>query len=115
MATWPGTLPTLSVNYSGSLDHNTVKTAFEAGYVQTRARFTRERESWTLGWMGITSAEFRTFTSFVVSVKGAADSFTFVDPVDAASTYLVRFRDDSIQWMRLDNNRYRVMFTLEEV
>jgi len=119
MATWPATLPDCHVvkGYGGKANWQTVVTPFEAGYEQTRARFTRNRMEWAGGWSALTSAQFLAFSSFVDEVKGGADSWEWTDSriSGAATTHTVRFIEESIQWRRGDAEYFDVSFAVREV
>ena len=121
MATWPVTLPNCHIvkGYGGKANWQTVVTPFEAGYEQTRARFTRNRMEWAGGWSALTSAQFLAFSSFVDEVKGGADSFEYTDyklsTVAAGTTHTVRFLEETIQWRVIDVGFHSVMFSVREV
>ena len=111
MATWSTVLPKChySIGYSGSIVHNTLRTPFEAGYVQTRARFTQDRRRFRCGWNGLTQAQFNAFMTFVEDTKGSAEFFSWDDESQStAVTYSVRFQADSIQWEYIAPGTFKV-------
>ena len=64
----------------------------DGGYTVTRPRYTRlPRKTWTTGFTDLTTAEKDSYVSFWESKKGGADSFSYLNPADAA-TYTVRFK-----------------------
>ncbi len=79
--------PTLSRNPSlplGETKHDsTIKSDFEGGYLHTRPRFTRERGIWELNYNYMFTSDKDTLSSFVDSVKGAADSFYWANQQEA--------------------------------
>ena len=119
MATWPATLPdvSFSVGYGGSKMHNTIRTPYEAGYVGTRARFTRDRMIFRCGWAALSETHFNTFMTFVDTCKGGGDTFSWDDNAQSSPvTYTMRFQEDSIAWdLVKPSGKYKVAFVLEEV
>ena len=64
----------------------------DGGYTVTRPRYTRlPRKTWTTGFTDLTTAQKDSYVSFWESKFGGSDSFTYLNPADAA-TYTVRFR-----------------------
>jgi hypothetical protein len=119
-ATWPATLPALSfsVGYSGQKLFSTVRTPYEAGYVGTRARFTRDRMTFRCGWAGLAETDLGTFLAFYDTCGGGGDTFSWDDesgPSD--TTYTMRFQQDQLSWEPVSGGSdiFRVMFELEEV
>lgn len=118
MATWPSTLPAVSfsVGYTGQKLYSTIRTPFEAGYVGTRSRFTRDRMTFQCGWAALDETDLGTFMTFVDTCGGGGDTFSWDDNKGAtAVSYTVRFREDQVTWEQVDYGLYRVMFSLEEV
>jgi len=118
MATWPSTLPTLSfsVGYSGQKLYSTIRTPFEAGYVGSRSRFTRDRMTFQCGWAFLDETDLGTFLAFVDTAGGGGDTFSWDDESQATPvTYTVRFQEDQVTWEQVDYGRFRVMFSLEEI
>jgi len=119
MATWPVSLPKIQTakGYIGRDNWLTLVTPFDAGYEHTRPQFTRNRREWSGGWMGLTVAQFLAFTSFVNEVKGGADSWKWTDYniATAATTYTVRFIEESINWRRHDFELFDVSFAVREI
>ena len=119
MATWPATLPDCqsSVGYGGDSIMPTVRTPFDAGYVQTWPLFTKKRRVFRCGWMALSETHFNTFmTFFETTAKGGSESFTWADNEQSTPVnYTVRFRQDAITWERVANEKYKVTFELEEV
>ena len=67
-----------------------IRTPFENGSEQTRARFTRLRRTWTLKWNAMTNAQHDTLLTFWGTVNGGTTAFDWTNPYDDA-TYEVRF------------------------
>ncbi len=90
--------PVLSINplvepFDNSLndENTTVESPKEAGYVQTRPRFTRNTERWHISYSGLTSADRTALRAHEVAVKIKADSFSWTDPLTAVS-HTVRYK-----------------------
>lgn len=86
--------PTLSRNPSYPLTDDAedpaIKSDFEAGYTQTRARFTRTRRVFEVGYKAMTNADKLLLEAFADTVKGGVDSFAWTHPITSVS-YTVRF------------------------
>ena len=129
MATFPviyrhGTAPTGLVQapyieeLTSALDP-TVRTEVEAGYVASRARFTRTPRRWTLRFdMTTTANVFGTdkIRDFVTARGVGGEAFTWVEPV-AAESVQVRFQSPPV-YTPVDgtnNTRWTIAMILEEV
>ena len=118
MATWPATLPTISfsVGYSSQKLYSTIRTPFEAGYLGSRSRFTRDRMTFQCGFAGLDQTDLQTFLAFVDTCGGGGDTFSWDDDSQStAVTYTVRLQEDQVTWEPVDNGRFKVMFSLEEI
>ena len=89
-----------------------VRTEFDSGYVQSKARFTRSRKVFTLNWKAMTAANFATLDAFLVANAGIA--FTWTHPLTAVA-YSVRHRDDSLKSQVVRRDRRQISIVLEEV
>jgi phage-related protein len=90
----PNTYPSLTAKPVYPIDEqredSSIKTSMEAGYLHTRARFTRVRKSWKFKYNLMSSTDKGTLDTFLDTVKGTVDSFTWTNPVNNTS-YTVRF------------------------
>ena len=68
-----------------------IKTNFESGVVQTRARHTSSKWIFTLGWLGLSPSDYSDLVDFFDSHIG--DTFHYTHPTTLV-TYTVRFADD---------------------
>uniref|UniRef100_A0A6M3IJ44 Uncharacterized protein n=1 Tax=viral metagenome TaxID=1070528 RepID=A0A6M3IJ44_9ZZZZ len=93
----------------------TIKSPFEAGYVQTRAKFTRIPEKWKVVYEILPTADKDTLKVFInETVLVGSDSFNWTNPMDSV-VYDVRF-SGPITFSPNDNDDYwQCEFTLEEV
>lgn len=86
--------PTLSINPSRPLDEvredNVIRSNVEGGYEQTRPRFTRLRRTWTLKYEFLTQTDKDTLDTFLTTVKGGSDAFSWTHPT-TSQTHNVRF------------------------
>lgn len=112
---WPWNLPDPHVPLSENISMLTVRTPFEAGYVQTRARFTKSRRSFSLVWTFMSVADRDILVQFYEeTVKGGAESFDWTHPTDGTS-YEVRFKADSLAFQTIAKDLFSVSCELEEV
>ena len=90
-----------------------IRSEFDGGYVQTRARYTRLRKTWQIVYHQLSNVDKALIDAFVVTVQGGADSFTWTNPQDAA-TYDVRFQSTPA-CSYVSYGRWDVSFTLEQI
>lgn len=77
-----------------SFESNTISSPTEAGYRQTRSRFTRQPWRFALAWEGcpLTPADYALLKTFFGTVNFGAGIFTWVHPFTGTS-YNVRFAE----------------------
>ena len=96
----------------------TIRSPFEAGYVQTRARFTRVPKAWTIAYQDGNSlpvADKLTLEAHENAVNCGAAIFSWLNPSDG-TTYQVRYGKTPIVFTMLYNNLFwTASFTLEQV
>lgn len=71
-----------------------VKTPYESGYAQTRAKATTAPRQYQLSHRGATAAEVTTWLAFWDARKGGAEAFDFTDPRTSA-VISCRFKHDA--------------------
>jgi len=95
------------------LEDSTIRSKFDGGYVQTRARYTRIRKTWKISYLNLSNTNKNTLITFLNTINGGADSFTWVNPVDTLS-YSVRFVVPPLCSHHLID-RWDVSFSLEQI
>ena len=94
---------------------DTLRTRFEAGYVQTRARFTRIPKRFELNWSRMSISDFGTLRTFYEdTVIGGAESFNWTHPI-SSTVYVVRFIGDELNFDANSGRFYSGKVVLEEV
>lgn len=90
--------PTIPIDHAGFEElpraYATIRTEFEAGYVQTRAKSTTAPRQYQFSHRGVSSSEVATWVTFWEARKGGAEAFDFTDPRTGA-VVPCRFRHDS--------------------
>lgn len=116
MADYPTLSSTVSypIKPDGKLEDNTIASDYEAGYQQTRPKFTRQRRVWGIKYNALSTEDKAILVTFEGTVNGTADAFNWTHPKDL-TTHVVRFGPPGIQYDLIRGNRYRVEFTLIEV
>jgi len=114
MASFPSSLPDPEVHgLEEDYNKTAVRTEFEAGYVQSRARFTRARRTWSkIYWTGLSSSDLSTLLTFFNTYQG--DSFTWTHPITSVE-YTVRFSCDKVNYKYVAPEYYEVTISFEEV
>ena len=80
MPTWP-TVPGIDANQVPSIFLAVLKTQFDQGYEQTRARHTRGRRRYVVQYTGLTTDQYHLLQTFVEeTIFGSALPFDFVYP-----------------------------------
>lgn len=65
-------------------DYQTIRTPFESGYVQTRAKSTTAPRQYRFSHVLCSATDVATFATFWEARKGGAEAFDFTDPRTAA-------------------------------
>ena len=90
-----------------------LRTEFESGIVQSRARFTRVRRIWQLRWELMRGADYRALRVFYVQMRGGSLSFDWLHPAEV-EVFHVRFQGE-IRSRNLSHDYWDVEITLEQV
>lgn len=90
----------------------TLRSQSEAGYVQTRPRFTRVPKSFEFSYKLIPDADKNTLKTFEESVAFTSDIFIWTHP-QTSSTYNVRF-DKTLEFERVAFGKWSVAVRLVE-
>lgn len=109
MATFPTTLPKPSIMSSGEVHKAQVRTPMEAGYVQSRAKFTRSRKQYEIALQHLTDDEFDTFKAFFDNNQGGMFDWPDLGSVD------YRFSEDSFSFDWVSGMHRDVTVSVEEV
>lgn len=108
--------PTLSVEptvkYADEIVKPTVKVEFEGNYAQTRPKYTRSMEKFSLHFRPITEADKTTLKTFFNTNSG--NSFTWTNPTNTIE-YTIRFSEDTLRFKYILSERYEITIPLEEV
>lgn len=91
-----------------------IKSDFEAGYVQSRPKFTRTRKRFELSWDAMSNSDKETLETFFDDNLG--DTFTWDNPISTASdpSHTVRFVNDSLEFSYRPHNYWQISIELEE-
>ena len=113
------TFPTLSRDVEWGIveefEDSTIESPFEAGYVHTRPRFTRDRKKWSnVICTHLTSSDRTLLANFVNEVRVRAVSFNWVNPDDGV-TYVVRFEPAPKITYEATGNYYQAEMGFTEV
>ena len=87
----------------------TIRTQLEAGYVQTRPRFTRIPRKYGVKYVDLSQSDKETLFNFETQVKVGADSFTWNDPHAGSTDLTVRFAGP----IRYGHNETQAVWTAE--
>lgn len=111
------TYPTLNQKPQYPLDEDredsAIKSDFEGGYQHTRPRYTRVRRIFDIKYINLSDADKTTLETFINTVKGSANSFTWTHP-KTSTTYTVRF-DKPPKFTYVHYGLWNVEFKLNEV
>jgi phage-related protein len=108
---WPNVQ--LPLNLDETTEDPVVRSEFESGIVQTRARYTRMRGTWALGWANMWGPDYRTLLDFYRQMKGGALSFSWTHPRND-TTFEVRFKGE-LNAKHTVMDFWNVALTLEQV
>jgi hypothetical protein len=71
-----------------------LKSDWETGGCQSRAKFTAAKEKWKLSWTKMTAADYAILKAYLAANMGATFSWTHPN---TATVYTARFSDDKIK------------------
>jgi phage-related protein len=108
---WPSVQLPLSLDETP--ENPAIRTEFESGIVQTRAKFTRTRGTWGLSWANMRGADYRVLRDFYKQMKGGALSFNWTHPRDGTA-FEVRFKG-AFNAKHTAMDCWNVTLTLEQV
>lgn len=108
---WP-TIAQPTYTTGGETYKPQIRTEFEGGYVQSRARATRSIRRWTLVWNAMTEADFATLEAAFIADIGT--TFSWTEPV-TSTNYTVRYSTDSLQWSHVNKGVRSVQIGLETI
>lgn len=109
MADWPSIAAPSNIrdiNQKGQ-----IRSDFDAGYVQSRAKWTRTRRKFELSWNAMSNTDKETLMTFFENNLG--DTFAWIHPLSGTS-YTVRFTEENIEAKYIPYNRWQVSLILEE-
>lgn len=93
MGAWPSIQAPAEEYFAEWMEKGQVRTEFENGVVQSRARATSERMVFKLGWKGLSNTDWGSIkTHFAANIGG---TFSWTHPISSTS-YTVRYRDDRL-------------------
>ena len=110
MANWP-TIAAPVFPLSETPEDNVLRSSFDAGYEQTRQRFTRNRRTFGLKWNALKAVDKATLDAFYLSNSAASFGWTYPG---TSTTHTVRFTGPP-QMQLTANGLYSVSVELREV
>jgi len=109
MTDWPNIAA--PSNIVDTLQKGQIRSDFDAGYVQSRAMWTRTRYKFELTWKVMENADKETLMTFFAANLGG--TFNWTHPLSGTS-YVVRFAENNIEARHLRPNYWKVTVMLEE-
>lgn len=107
-------VPSYPLDPDGVIEDNVLRSQSEAGYEQTRPRYTRARRSWGVSYIRLSAADEALLRAFeITTLRNGADSFTWTHPI-SGTTYTVRLTGP-IRFSRPSVSGADASFTLREV
>lgn len=88
-----------------------IKSSFEAGYVQSRSKFTVGRYEWELNWAALPESSYQVLRTFFEDNVG--NVFDWIHP-SSSVLYRVRFSTDTLDSEITVNSLRKVKLILEE-
>lgn len=84
------TLPAPAFPIPVETEDPALRSDFENGSQQTRAKFTRQRRTWTLTWPALTTTQRNALSAFWIFCRGGAEEFMWTEP-ETNTSIAVRF------------------------
>ena len=94
----------------------TIRSQYDGGYVQTRARFTNIKRRWNVHYTMMSQTNKNTIRTFEAARKVGAESFSWTNP-ENGNSYTVRFLEPVV-YRPINNMGYLywdITFILEQV
>lgn len=96
-----------------------IRSNFEAGYEQTRSKFTRTIKEFVITWDSMSKESFASLQAhFESGVTGGSESWIWNDPTakkGSGATREVRYVDDSLSFENIHQDWYRGSIRIREV
>lgn len=110
---WPTGISSPGLALEEDAYNPVISKEFEAGYTQTRPRYTRAKKRFLLKWEYMPTTEVDILRDFYEDDASGGAVFTWQHPVSSAY-YVVRFSDDELVTNRLSVAWWEVQVKLEE-
>ncbi len=79
---WPATLPNPLYPLKTTREDNVIRSSFDAGYDQTRRRYTRTRPAYDLKWTALRTSDYQILAAFFDNtLKDGSLSFIWMHPI----------------------------------
>lgn len=111
---WPSGISKPWLAFAEDAYNPVIQKEFEAGYSQTRPRYTRAKKRFTLRWDYMPTTEVDLLRDFYEDDAVGGAAFTWQHPISGAY-HAVRFTEDELICTRLSAAWWAVEVRLEEV
>jgi len=121
----PGDMPSgttgISRNYSSIkvISHRpSIRSPFEAGYVQTRSKWTTAKREFAISWKSMTAQSHASLLYFFETTCSGASSFIWHDPTANSGSGVTReviFLDDSLEFDNVHQDYFSGSIRIREV
>lgn len=118
MINFPTQISAPSYPFKEKLEDNSLRSQFEDGSVQSRRKFTRSRDTYTVTWESMPNSEYQILKSFIKNtVHYSAEKFSWPYPkVSGTTTSNVVVRINSVESTECTQlNYWKVTLELQEV
>jgi hypothetical protein len=108
--------PSFPIDPDGDLEDGVLRSPSDAGYVQTRPKFTRARRSWGVNYISLPDTDVALLrTHETTTTRNGADSFVWTHPLSGI-TPTVQYGPGLIKYKRSKKGSgTNVSFLLQEV
>lgn len=108
-------VPAVPIAPDGELEDVILRTPTDAGYVQTRPRFTRARRTWGLNYPALSNADADILRDYErLTLHNGADPFAWTHPISSV-VYTVQLAGPITYARDFSENVTAASFTLQEV
>lgn len=112
-STWPS-IQAPSYPLGENPEDAVIRSPYDAGYEQTRPRFTRNRTTYQLKWPAMSAADVATLRTFYITTLGNGAGIIDWTYPGTSTVKAVRFKEP-YKAILITNGRYQVEATLQEV
>ncbi len=111
---FPAGISTPDYSMPKKYEDTSIGTPYEDGNTQTRTKFTRSRDTWTVRWEKMPQAQYLIYDDFVKNkAKFKANPFLWTNPATGVTSEVILTNAGEPEIVELD--KWKIEMTIQEV